>query len=210
MHRLMIDTNSSLHKFVQEIGFVGHKAELCEGISPKNSRGASEMLPPEVTKYIYDESRRKKISWSKLGYEVQTRQKNSTNDGSKYKGIHKNRAIEVAKVLQDDSLNKIATSDLSWVRIIGIEPIGTEMTYDLSVEQYHNYIANGLIVHNSGKIEEDADVALLMFRPDKYPELLLENPELRGTAELILAKNRQGDSDISIPLAWDNDRRVYV
>lgn len=210
MHRLMIDTNSSLHKFVQEIGFVGHKAELCEGISPKNSRGASEMLPPEVTKYIYDESRRKKISWSKLGYEVQTRQKNSVNDGSKYKGIHKNRAIEVAKVLQDDSLNKIATSDLSWVRIIGIEPIGTEMTYDLSVEKYHNYIANGLIVHNSGKIEEDADVALLMFRPDKYPELLLENPELRGTAELILAKNRQGDSDISIPLAWDNDRRVYV
>lgn len=62
----------------------------------------------------------------------------------------------------------------------------------------------------SGHIEEDADVALLMFRPDKYPELLLENPELRGTAELILAKNRQGDSDISIPLAWDNDRRIYV
>ena len=81
-----------------------------------------------------------------------------------------------------------------------------------SVEDQHNKSKRPTLtsMRESGKIEEDADVALLMFRPDKYPELLMENPELRGTAELILAKNRQGDSDISIPLAWDNDRRIYV
>lgn len=62
----------------------------------------------------------------------------------------------------------------------------------------------------SGRIEEDADIALLMYRPDKYPQILLDNPELRGTAELILAKNRYGDSDISIPLNWNNERRLYV
>jgi replicative DNA helicase len=81
-----------------------------------------------------------------------------------------------------------------------------------SVEDQHNKSRRPTLtsLRESGRQEEDADVALLMFRPDKYPELLLENPELRGTAELILAKNRQGDSDISIPLMWDNDRRVYV
>ena len=81
-----------------------------------------------------------------------------------------------------------------------------------SVEDQHNKSRRPTLtsLRESGKQEEDADVVLLMFRPDKYPELLMENPELRGTAELILAKNRQGDSDISIPLAWDNDRRIYA
>jgi replicative DNA helicase len=80
------------------------------------------------------------------------------------------------------------------------------------VEDQHNKSKRPTLTsfRETGRLEEDADVALLMFRPDKYPELLMENPELRGTAELILAKNRQGDSDISIPLAWDNDRRIYV
>jgi replicative DNA helicase len=63
---------------------------------------------------------------------------------------------------------------------------------------------------DSGRISEDSDGALLMYRAEKYPQALAENPDVRGTAELIIAKNRQGDSDITIPLRWNNDRRIYV
>ncbi|KKN95756.1 hypothetical protein LCGC14_0176250 [marine sediment metagenome] len=31
-----------------------------------------------------------------------------------------------------------------------IKPIGSELTYDLEIENSHNYIANGILVHNSG------------------------------------------------------------
>jgi len=33
-------------------------------------------------------------------------------------------------------------------KLIKIESIGIQETYDLGIEQYHNYIANGIIVHN--------------------------------------------------------------
>lgn len=39
-----------------------------------------------------------------------------------------------------------------WRKIISITPIGQEETYDIQCEKpYHNFIANGIIVHNSGK-----------------------------------------------------------
>jgi DNA polymerase-3 subunit alpha len=43
----------------------------------------------------------------------------------------------------------LAASDLYWDRIVSIEPRGEEDTYDLTVEGDHNFVADGLIVHNS-------------------------------------------------------------
>lgn len=51
-------------------------------------------------------------------------------------------------------------SDLTpilWDEIIAIEPIGEQMTYDLTVPGTHNFIANDIIVHNS----HAADYAVL-------------------------------------------------
>jgi DNA polymerase-3 subunit alpha len=42
-----------------------------------------------------------------------------------------------------------ATSDLYWDRVVSIEPRGLEPTYDLTVEGDHNFVAEGLLVHNS-------------------------------------------------------------
>jgi DNA polymerase III alpha subunit len=41
------------------------------------------------------------------------------------------------------------TSDILWDEIISITPAGKEMTYDLTVEPDHNFVANDIIVHNS-------------------------------------------------------------
>jgi DNA polymerase-3 subunit alpha len=43
----------------------------------------------------------------------------------------------------------IASSDLYWDEIISIEYMGDKPTYDLQIEKCHNFIANGIIVHNS-------------------------------------------------------------
>ena len=39
---------------------------------------------------------------------------------------------------------------VGFTQIQHIEPIGVKPTYDIEVEGYHNFVANGLIVHNSG------------------------------------------------------------
>lgn len=39
-----------------------------------------------------------------------------------------------------------------WSSVAGVELLGNEMTYDVCCEQpYHNFVANGVVVHNSGK-----------------------------------------------------------
>lgn len=49
-------------------------------------------------------------------------------------------------------------------------------------------------LRESGAIEQDADLVLLLFREDYYRNLPLDDPN-RGTAELIIAKQRNGPTD---------------
>ena len=44
---------------------------------------------------------------------------------------------------------KYAVSDIYWDSIKSIEYVGVENTYDVEMEKVHNFIANGIVVHNS-------------------------------------------------------------
>jgi len=62
-------------------------------------------------------------------------------------------------------------------------------------------------LRESGSIEQDADVICLLHREEYYhlqnPEWIEENPEKRGLAELIVAKQRNGPTG-SVELTWDS------
>ena len=77
-------------------------------------------------------------------------------------------------------------SDVSWDSVISIEGDGVEDVYDLTVPVYHNFAANGFIVHNS--IEQDADVVIFVYREDYYDE----ETERQNIADLMVAKHRHG------------------
>lgn len=49
-------------------------------------------------------------------------------------------------------------------------------------------------LRESGAIEQDADLVLLLFREDYYKQLPIDDPN-RGTAEVIIAKQRNGPTD---------------
>lgn len=53
-------------------------------------------------------------------------------------------------------------------------------------------------LRESGNIEAAADVALLLYRPDYYDAA----SDQRGTAEVIVAKNRNGRAGVTVRLAW--------
>ncbi len=42
-----------------------------------------------------------------------------------------------------------ASGDVVWDRVVSVEYVGVQDTYDLTVDVDHNFVANGLIVHNS-------------------------------------------------------------
>ncbi len=96
------------------------------------------------------------------------------------------RLGKIATVLDGSDLELLATNDVFWDEIAAIESIGDQVVYDATVDGTHNFIANGIHLHNS--IEQDADVVILLHREDAYER---ESPRA-GEADFIVAKHRNG------------------
>lgn len=81
-----------------------------------------------------------------------------------------------------------------WDTIHSITLQGIEDVYDATVPGTHNFIANDIIVHNS--IEQDADIVSFIYRPEYYQITEDEQGQsLKGIAEIIIAKHRNGALD---------------
>jgi replicative DNA helicase len=102
------------------------------------------------------------------------------------RGISRGLMRRIAEELPDPFLADLGVSDLLWDEVVAIVPQGEQPVYDATVLGTHNFVANGVVAHNS--IEQDADVVLFIYRDEYY------NPdsEQRGMAEILVAKHRNG------------------
>jgi len=65
------------------------------------------------------------------------------------RGFRRATVGRLAAYFNDEGLRNLATSDVYWDTVVEIVPRGVEDVYDLEVDEDHNFVANGLIVHNS-------------------------------------------------------------
>ncbi len=114
------------------------------------------------------------------------------------------RLARVAQVLDNPDLSDLSTSDLFWDEVCGIVPVGEQPVFDATVLGTHNFIADGVVVHNS--IEQDADVVIFLYREAE------QNPE--AEVELIkakVAKHRNGPiGEVPLQFRKENTRFYTV
>ncbi|MCW2622891.1 MAG: replicative helicase, partial [Frankiales bacterium] len=113
------------------------------------------------------------------------------------------RLGRVAALLEDRALDMLATNDVLWDEVVSIKEDGVEEVYDATVVGTHNFIADGVAVHNS--IEQDADMVILLHREDAYEK---ESPRA-GEADFIVAKHRNGPTD-TITVAFQGHYSRFV
>ena len=104
----------------------------------------------------------------------------------------------MAKRAESEELANIAQSDLFWDRIVEITPLGEQPTFDVTVEGTHNFIADGVVVHNS--IEQDADMVMFLYRDEYYNS----ESDDKGIAEVIVGKHRNGPTGRSSSPGWSS------
>jgi replicative DNA helicase len=96
---------------------------------------------------------------------------------------------EYAKILDDRTLKEAASNDIFWDRIVSVELVGEEDVFDLTVPDTSCWLADSIVSHNSGAIEQDADMILLIYREEVYDR----NTTKKGIAEIDLVKHRNGE-----------------
>lgn len=102
-------------------------------------------------------------------------------------------APEPVAVLEADGLEAWSGSDLFWDRVVSVTPEGEEEVFDLTVPGPACWLADGIVSHNSGAIEQDADLIMFLYRPEYYfGPTDKEGNNIEGRAEVIIGKQRNG------------------
>jgi replicative DNA helicase len=174
-------------RFIDDIGCHGQRRvsslEARVRLTQMKKTGRFDTIPSDVWGRVRDVLHEREMTLSGMQKMVGT-----ISGGDLNAKICPSRArlARIAQVLEDSHLEMMATNDVYWDTVASIESVGLKPVYDATVLETHNFVANGINVHNS--IEQDADVVILLHREDAYEK---ESPRA-GEADLIVAKHRNG------------------
>jgi replicative DNA helicase len=176
-------------RFLTAVGVHGERGErVREALDVVRGRSANpnvDVIPAEVWDLVRPVMRAEGITTRELA----RRMGMSYSGSSLYRnGVSRARARRLADAIGDARLHELASSHVRWDRIVSIESAGEAEVFDAHVPGTHSFLANDLVSHNSGAIEQDADMVILLHREDFYER---ESPRA-GEADLIVAKHRNG------------------
>lgn len=99
--------------------------------------------PIEIKDILLNQLEKNNISKQKV------REYSGLRFDSKYSTICESKLRKANEIIKSKKVQNILDSDIIWDKIVSIEYIGRKQTYDFTVPEYHNFVVNDFITHNT-------------------------------------------------------------
>lgn len=180
-YKIVICQFEEIQKFRDSIKISGRKGATLASFVPKDGTNApASRIGIWIDQWIKDEKDALGLSWSRLGYRAQGK-KTSAKDLRVVLDVFKSHGSTKAAEIE-----WLCSPYIYWDFVSSITDGGEVEVFDREVPGPHNFVANGIICHNCGGAEQDADGIWLLHRNQQ---------ENSTSAELIIGKNRDGPLD---------------
>jgi replicative DNA helicase len=178
--------------FIKRIGGYGAKStkidELEVYLSARKSNTNIDTIPIEVFDYVQAKMKEKNFIKRDIC------DMRGTLSTSFKHAPSKETLASYAVILQDDNLKRLVENDLFWDKILSIEFFAEEDVFDLTVPETSSWLADGIISHNSGSLEQDSDIVSFIYRPEYYGLTEYEDgAPTKGMADILISKHRNGN-----------------
>ena len=166
-YEILIRDKENVISFIQQIGFFGDKelkANLAlRELSSKKSNSNIDTIPKEIWKWY------KPSNWAKIGKVLGYSTPKGLRSSINYSPTRQ-KLMQIAVIDGNRDALMLAESDIFWDEIADMRVLhGRFEVYDISVPDFHNFVANDIIVHNSYTMAQIAE-SVISFLPKEVSQ----------------------------------------
>ncbi|MGB7088117.1 MAG: replicative DNA helicase [Phormidesmis sp.] len=138
----------ALSTFADEIGIFSKEAavnQVAEAIATQKYHTNRDLIPVEVWDTL--QAAKGSESWTGLASRAELAGVSNIHVGTR--ALSRPRLTALARTLEHNPLQDLASSEIYWDEIVSIESVGCQQVYDLTIPDTHNFVANDICVHNT-------------------------------------------------------------